>query len=181
MHIDRAAVPIILKAPDLVKQLIAGVNAVGIARQMKQQFQFLGRGVHHFAVHLKLIPGHVDGQLIVGDLLDVLGGGTRAGAAQNRLDPGDNFLGLKRLDHIIVRAQLQTEHLVKGLPLRRDHNNRGVGTLADFTADLPAVQLRHHDIQQHKVGGLGGKLFHRLLSVMRNDNGIPLFFQIQPD
>ena len=42
MHINGAAVAVILKAPHLVQQLVAGVDAVRMGGQTVQQFQLLG-------------------------------------------------------------------------------------------------------------------------------------------
>ena len=42
MDIDGAAVAVVLKAPHLVQQLVAGVNTVGVGGQAVQQLQLLG-------------------------------------------------------------------------------------------------------------------------------------------
>ena len=72
-------------------------------------------------------------------------------AAQDSLDTGRQLLHIERLDHEIIRAQLQSENLVKDLALCRYHDNRLCGYFAYLAADLPAILLRQHQIQQHKI------------------------------
>ena len=49
MDINRTGIAVILKAPHLVQQLVAGVDTVGVARQTGQQLQLLGRSLHDLA------------------------------------------------------------------------------------------------------------------------------------
>ena len=64
MHIDGAAVAVILKAPHLVQQLVAGVDAVRVGGQTVQQFQLLGGSLHHLALDPQLIAVHVQTQVV---------------------------------------------------------------------------------------------------------------------
>ena len=72
-------------------------------------------------------------------------------AAEHRLDPRGELLHLKGLDNKIVRTELETEHLVENLALCRYHNDRLRGDLANLAAYLPAVLLRHHNVEQNKI------------------------------
>ena len=182
MDIDGAAVAVVLKAPHLVQQLVAGVNTVGVGGQAVQQLQLLGGSLHHLALDPQLVAVHVQPQVVELDhALGALGlGGGGGAAAQHRLDAGHDFLGVKGLDHVIVRAQLQAQHLVKGLALGGQHHHRGVAQLADAAADLQAIHLGHHHIQQHHIGLDLIELVQTFFAVVRGGDLVALLGQIKP-
>ena len=149
--------------------------------QAVEQFQLLGRSLHHLALDPQLIAVHVQAQVV--ELDHALGalGCSRGGlaAAQHRLDAGHHFLGVKGLDHVIVGAQLQAQHLVKGLALGGEHHHRGIARLADAAAHFQAVHPGHHHIQQHHVGLDLVELFQALLAVAGRGDLIALLGQVQ--
>lgn len=53
-------------------------------------------------------------------------------------------------EYVSGGSQFQAQHLVKHLALGGKHNNRHLRFFPDFTADLPAVQLGQHNIQQNQ-------------------------------
>ena len=50
-----------------------------------------------------------------------------------------------------LRAELEAEHLVEHLALGGEHDDGALGFFADFAADLPAVELRHHQDRKSVV------------------------------
>ena len=72
----------------------------------------------------------------------------------------------------------KTQHLVKGFALGSDHDDWAVGFFADVPAHLPAVQLWHHDVQQHDVWIFRIKTLDCLLAVCRKHYGISFLFQV---
>ena len=164
MHIHRAGVTVKLKAPYFVQQLVAGKDAVGVGSKVVDQLQLFGRRVNLHAVDFQFIVGNVDLQLVIGDhFLAFLGVAIFAlGAAQHGFHPGHHLFGVKGLDYIVVGAQLQSQHLVKGLALGGEHDDGGGRGLADLSAHLPAVHLGQHNVQQYQIrcllleGGYGG-------------------------
>ena len=78
-----------------------------------------------------------------------------AGAAQERPDPRQQFVGAERFDQIIIRAGVESFDAVVNLPLGGEHENgHRVGQAAQFGADGITVQARHHDVEQDEVGVL---------------------------
>ena len=180
MDIDGAAVAVVLEAPDLIQQLIAGEYAVGVAGQVEQELQLLGRGIHDLAIHLELVAGHIDGELIVADLLDLtFGGAGGAAAAQHGLDAGHDLLGIEGLDNIVIGAQLQAQHLIEGFALGGEHDDGAIALLADLPANLPAIQLGHHDIQEDKRGLFALELGHGFFAIVGHYHLEALLFQVQ--
>ena len=66
-------------------------------------------------------------------------------------DPGDELLGLERLDDVVVGAGLQAQHDVDGVGLRREHDDRHARLGADRPADVDAVHAGEHEVEQHDV------------------------------
>ena len=150
MYVDGAGIAVVFKTPYLVQQLVAGEYPVGMAGQIIQKLQFLGRRVHYLAVHLQLIARQVHRELIIADDAVRLGLGGRA-AAQHGFDARHHFLGVERLYYIVVRTQLQAEHLVKYFPFCGQHDDGNLGLLADLPADLVAIHAGQHQIQNQKI------------------------------
>ena len=74
--------------------------------------------------------------------------------AELQLDAGDQFAHEERLHHIIVGAEFQPHDAVRlaGARGQEDHRDGGqIGILADAFADIEAVGIGQHDIQQNQV------------------------------
>ena len=147
---------------------------------MVDQLHLLRRSIHLHAVDLQFIICQVDGKLIIFDLFHGLALVLPC-AAQHRLDPGHYLLGLKGLHNVIVGSQFQAQHLVKHLALGGKHNNRHLRFFPDFTADLPAVQLGQHNIQQNQFRVLFFIELHSLLAVIGDHHLIAFLFQIKAE
>ena len=93
-------------------------------------------------------PGDVDRQ--VADRQRLLGGAVVA--ADPGPDPGDELLGLERLDDVVVGAGLQADHDVDGVALGGEHDDGYAGLRADLLADVDAVLAGQHQVEQHHVG-----------------------------
>ena len=113
---------------------------------------------------------------VVNALVFLLFGG---GAAQHGLDAGRDLLGVKRLDDVVIRAQLKTQHLVVGLALSGQHDDGGVVLGAELAADLPAVHDRHHNVQQDQVGMQFVKVGQGCFAVMGHRDRVALLDQVK--
>ena len=147
-----------------------------------QQLQLLRGSLHHLALDPQLVAVHVEAEVVeFDDALGALGlGGGGGAAAEHRLDAGHHFLGVEGLDHVIVCAQLKAQHLVEGLALGRQHHDRGIAQLADAAADLEAVHLGHHHIQQHHIRLELVEFLKALFAVVGGRDLIALLGQVEP-
>src|SRR5579883_1774085 len=113
VDIDRAAEALEVVAPDLVQKLFAAEHLTRRASQGQQQVEFLGTQFHGLAAGQHLAAGRVDGERREAqDAFLLLGRRRPPGPALQRLDPGDQFLGLEGLGQIIVGADLKAHHLI---------------------------------------------------------------------
>ena len=65
--------------------------------------------------------------------------------------PGHHLHRIEGLGNIIVRPQVQPQHLVRILAFRRNKDHRHIAGPAQLDGGGYAVQSRHHDIHQHQV------------------------------
>ncbi len=70
---------------------------------------------------------------------------------QDCFHPRDKLFRVKRLYNIIICAQFQPQHFIKGFPLCRQHNDRYAACLTDFCTDLIAVHTRQHQVKQYQI------------------------------
>ena len=85
------------------------------------------------------------------------------------------LLGAERLGHVLVGAAVLAPEDVLLLAAggEEDHGGRLGGRVRlDAAADLEAVHLRHHDVDDQQVGPLLAQLLQRLLAVLRQDHAV---------
>ncbi len=82
-------------------------------------------------------------------------------AVQQRLDPGHQFKRLEWFDEVIIGSQLKAFDFLGGLAFGREHQQRNIVGCAQLAAQLPAIHIRHHHIQDNHIG------FERLKSCER--------------
>ena len=103
-----------------------------------------------------------------------------AGAPEQRPDPAPELADRERLRDVVVRAELEPEHLVELVVARREHDDRHRALGPEPLADLEPVELRQHDVEHDEVDGLGGEEPEGLLAVPgRNDAETVAFERIR--
>ena len=70
---------------------------------------------------------------------------------QPRPDPGDELLGLERLENVVVGAGLQPEDDVYGVGLRGQHDDRHARLAPDLAAHVDPVGTGQHQVKQHQI------------------------------
>jgi hypothetical protein len=93
--------------------------------------------------------------LDVADADDVGGGGRllAVGAPQHGPHSRQQLGNRKRFGDVVVGTELETEHLVGFRRPRRQHDDRRrIRARAQFAADVEAVFLRQHDVENDEVG-----------------------------
>ena len=146
MGVDRACVAEIVIIPHIVQDLLAGKGHALILRKIGKKLEFLVAEFDGCAVDSHLMGGFVDPDTAY--LQGVRG--RRAAAAQDGLDAGDQNLGTEGLGNVFVNAEIKTLKLVALFAAGGKHDDGDFGMLADGLNDLPAVHLRHHNIQDQK-------------------------------
>ena len=89
-----------------------------------------------------------------------------AGSAQNRLHAGYQYLGTEGFGNILIHPQIEALKLILLISFGSEHDDGDLGIIPDFPAYLPAVHLRHHNVQNDQCNViLFKKNIQRLASV----------------
>ena len=151
MDVDGAGVGGERVAPDPFQDLVAGEDQALVADQVAEQLELTGGELHRAALEDDLVAGRVDGEAAqVSGARDRIRVGV--GAAQDRLDPGDQLAGRERLGHVVVGAELEAEDLVGLLLLAV---TTMIGTLPPAMqrpGHLEPVHARQHQVEQDQPG-----------------------------
>ena len=127
---------------------------------MEQQVVLAHRQLRLLAAHRHPPRDGVELEVAEHDRLLELGLGINP--PQHRIDAGNQLGGRERLRHVVVRAEPQTDHAVRGLTLRGEEDHRDPVPVAGSPQpahDLEAVHPRQHQVEHHEVRAcLPGKL-----------------------
>ena len=85
--------------------------------------------------------------------------------------------GMERLRDVVVRAQVEALGLVGGRTLGRQEDHRHRPPLAQLLHHLDAVDVGHHDVQEHHVGAELLRLPQRLFAALGRDDAESLFLE----
>jgi hypothetical protein len=96
------------------------------------------------------------------------------GATKERSQPRLQLADVKRLDHVVIRARVQSVDPVGDrIARRQDQDRHAVAEAAQAPADLQAIHARQADVQHHRVrDGVNDRL-ERLLAVLGHLHLIP--------
>ena len=117
--------------------------------------------VHHATLEVDLDV--VEGQ-------DPRSGRDARGSAQDGPHAGRQLVGVEGLGHVVVGAQVQALGLVRRGALGRQEDDRDGAPLAQLAHDLDAVEVEHHDVQEHDVRPQLLGLLEGFLATTRRDD-----------
>ena len=72
-------------------------------------------------------------------------------APEDRTDACHELSCAERLDHIVVSTELQSHDPIDLLATGGEHDDGHVGSLSDLAAEVPAVPVREHHVEQDDV------------------------------
>ena len=84
------------------------------------------------------------------------------------------------LGDVVVGADLEAEHLVELVGLGGEHDDRHDALRADAAADLHAVDVRQHDVEDDEVEVLAREGLEGLVAVARRDDLVALLLEREP-
>ena len=101
--------------------------------------------------------------------------------AQNGLNPQEQLAHAERLHHVVVRAELETDHAIDLFALRRQHHHRDCPrprTFLELLADLRSGNIGKHQIEQNEIGSLPARQAQPFCSELRDDGIVAGLFQV---
>ena len=72
-------------------------------------------------------------------------------ASLDRADASDELSGGERLHDVVVRSELEPDDPVDLFAAGGEHHDRHVGARADLPAEVAAVPVRKHHVEEHHV------------------------------
>ncbi len=87
------------------------------------------------------------------------------GAAQQRLDAGLQFAWAERLGDVVVGTEFETDHPIRLVGGRRQHDDGDLGVATDLLAEGKAVVAGHHDVQNDQIRAVLGELLAHLVAL----------------
>ena len=99
-------------------------------------------------------------------------------APQLALDPREQLHGVEGLGDVVVRADVEAEHLVGVLALGRQQDDGHVALPPDRGERRNAVHLGHHHVQQHELHVLAGEEVQRLCAGAGGEGAVALGLEI---
>ena len=103
-------------------------------------------------------------------------------SSEHRLHSRDKLHHTERLCQIIIRADIESLHLVDLGALCRHHDHRKFLRLraaAELRYDLQSVLIRQHDVQEDKIRLLLFQLFIKIMSALKALYLISAVFQCE--
>ncbi|SPE31588.1 hypothetical protein SBA6_160018 [Candidatus Sulfopaludibacter sp. SbA6] len=163
-------------APDCVEQLLAAEDHSGAAHQKLQQPELRGGELQRRALQANLAAAGV--QFQAAGLQHARG---RCLVAKLELDARHQLAHEERLHYVIVGADLEAHDAV-GLGGPRGQKDDGGGgevrVLADAFADVEAVGIGQHDIEQDQVRAHLPAQLQRAFPGLQSGQGEALFLQV---
>ena len=166
-------------APDVLQQRVAGQDHTGVPGQGGEKVELAGAQAEIPAGDGRFAPAGIDPERA--DLDRPPAAGRSVGPAQDCLDPGDERARVEGLGDVVVRAELQADDRVDVVVARGQHQDGGVAPPPDLAADLEAVELGKHHVEDHEVRIVPGVAVERVDAVMRGDDREAVLLEVQPD
>ena len=94
------------------------------------------------------------------------------------LYPCDHLQRIERLGYIIVCANGEAHYLVAGFYLCCQHYHRIKVFFPYLPADVKAVNIRQHDVQNRKVGFAGFKVFQSVRAVVEFPDSVAIVCEV---
>src|SRR4029077_9803448 len=93
---------------------------------------------------------------------------------KERADASGKLLFAERLDDVVVGAGLEPPDALELVAAGGEHHDGNVRHVPDPLEDVPPVELRHRDVENHEVGPPGVELAQALLAVRSSSDRCPV-------
>src|SRR5262249_55865278 len=134
--------------PDVVCQHLAGNKMALMPKQVLQEIEFAGRQIEYAVASCGVACHEVQLQVRSFQPKDV----GRPAAAQERANTGEQRGDCKRLDQVVVRAEIQSEYaVVHSITGGQDENRRLDVSPSESLQDFEAAPPGKHQIEHDEV------------------------------
>src|ERR1051326_1204613 len=138
--------------PHQLAEQPASHDSVRVAGEVVEQAEFGRSQMDLVRAHPHVLLADVNSQVAKGDDAWSVGANRGLCSAQDSPDMGQQRQEGKRLDDVLIRAQIQTANVVCFCLTRGEHDDGHIGYPSNLTQDVEPVHVLHHDVQHHDVG-----------------------------
>ena len=175
MDVDRAWLAVVGAPADPLQQLPPAEDDPGIGGEEREQLELDERQLHGLPRTSTARRGRsITTSPRSIDLVAPAGMVRRCSAAQEGADAAAELADRERLGDVVVRAELEPEHLVELVVPRRQHDDRDGALRAQPPAHLEPVDAGKHDVEHDEVDRLLAEPPERLVAVARLHDPIPV-------
>ncbi len=153
---------------EFLRNLLAGEDASRRGHQQCEQVKFEGSQISRRAARGDGVSRGVEDEVTHRE--DSVRVGRGLPASKNGAHARDEFAHPKRFDHVVVRAQFESQHGVGLLLFRGDDDNGRLLFFSILAQKFKAIHLRHHNVEQDRVGVGTPRFVDGLLPVRRGDD-----------
>jgi hypothetical protein len=147
MRIDGSGIDQAFVTPDFIQQTVARLNPSTSENEGVQKLELDAGEVHRLAIDRNMVADRIDRDATGSYAL--LFFRSRFAAAQDRLDPQNDFPRTEGFCYIVISAKFQTDNAVNLFRLGREHQDGNVSgrrfALEDF------AQFKSGDARQHQI------------------------------
>ncbi len=137
----------------------------GPARELQQEAKLGGRQRHLGARLADAVRGRIDLEIADGEAPRV---GRRSRAPDGRAHSRHELGELEGFRHVVVGPELEPHDHVERVAPRGEHHDRNLAVATDRPADLEAVELREHDVEDDEVVRTASELGQAFTAVGRS-------------
>src|SRR5258708_5477812 len=165
MRLEQVRVALVVVAPGVLDQAAVGDDAAFVQGQHVQDAELEPRQLDRLATLGHFVRLQVEHQIAYVDLARRLAVRVGLAAAHHGLHACGELLGAEGLGHVVVGADLQAAQDVLFLVARGEHDDRGLGLVANAAADFEAVNLGQVAVEEDDVGAFAFPALQRLLAI----------------
>src|SRR5579884_822482 len=157
IDLEHMTLPKVLRAPDMIQQEILRHDATYVLCKIGQDAIF-SRGDRHLPAlqryqMLRIINFQVSDDYVCTHAMCVLLS-AKLCPPQYCAYTCQQFVDTKRLGKIVIGTEIKAAHFILILSTSRNNDDQDSGKLTHALADGETIHLRHHDVEQHKIGHL---------------------------
>src|SRR5258708_7477600 len=165
MRLEQVRVALVVVAPGVLDQAAVGDDAAFVQGQHVQDAELEPRQLDRLATLGHFVGLQVEIQIAYVDLARQLAVRVGLAAAHHGLHACGELVGAEGLGHVVVGADLQAAQDVLFLVARGEHDDRGLGLVANAAAHFEAVNLGQVAVEEDDVGAFAFPALQRLLAI----------------
>ena len=164
--------------PEVVNALITSDDLAGMAHEELQEVELFSREINHRRINAELSATEIEHERSNPEDLSVFTSFARF-PAEHGAHASDEFSEAIGLGHVVSGAEFKAEHDVDLFTFGRDHDDRDLAEGPKSLAQIGAVHVGEHDVEEDEINGRVAEDLFGFGTVGSGDDGEP--FSVETD